>query len=173
MLKVIKLLITGILIITKERVLQNYKKKRPDTNSSFQNPQKKIINCDCCNIEGHIVECCYRKKNKDRKQSKDHHMVCIAIDGDNGFPLCKETTLLHRAGKEKLATSLCEKYNMTQDTLVFDSGATSHSKDGMVNLKPIKITINVGNAEDIYSESIGTFKGLVTQKDGSTYPIST
>jgi hypothetical protein len=46
------------------------------------------------------------------------------------------------------------------------------SKDGMVNLKPLKIAIKVGNAEDIYSETIGTFKGLVTQKDGSTLPIT-
>jgi hypothetical protein len=49
---------------------------------------------------------------------------------------------------------------MTCDTFVFDSGATSHmwfSKDGMVNLKPLKIAIKVGNAEDIYSESLGTF----------------
>jgi hypothetical protein len=44
------------------------------------------------------------------------------------------------------------------------------SKDGMINLKPLKIAIKVGNAEDIYSEAIGTFKGLVTQKDGSTFP---
>jgi hypothetical protein len=46
------------------------------------------------------------------------------------------------------------------------------SKDGMVNLKPFKIAIKVGNAEDIYSEAIGTFKGFVTQKDGSTFPIA-
>jgi hypothetical protein len=83
-------------------------------------------------------------------------------------------TLWHRAGKEKHDTSLREKYNMTRNTFVFDSGATSHrrfSKDGTVNLKPLKIDSKVGNAEDIYSEAIGTFKGLVTQKDGSTFPL--
>jgi hypothetical protein len=32
----------------------------------------------------------------------------------------------------------------------------------MVNLKTLKIAIKVGNAEDLYSEAIGTFKGLVT-----------
>jgi hypothetical protein len=46
------------------------------------------------------------------------------------------------------------------------------SKYGMVNLKPLKIAIKFGNAEDIYSEAIGTFKGLVTQKDGSTFNIT-
>jgi hypothetical protein len=53
---------------------------------------------------------------------------------------------------------------MTHDTFVVDSSATSHmrfSKDGMVNLKPLKTAIKVGNAEDLYSEAVGTFKGLV------------
>jgi hypothetical protein len=84
-------------------------------------------------------------------------------------------TLLHRAGKEKRDESLPKEYNITRDTFVFDSGATSQmrfSKDGMVNLMPLKIAIRVGNAEYIYSEAIGTFKGLVTQKDGSTFPIT-
>jgi hypothetical protein len=84
-------------------------------------------------------------------------------------------SLLHRAGKDKHDATLREKYNnMTCDTFVFDSGATSHtrfSKDSMI-MKPLKIAIKVGNAEDIYSEAIGTFKGLVTQKDGSTFPIT-
>jgi hypothetical protein len=78
-------------------------------------------------------------------------------------------TFLHRAGKEKYdTTSLHEKYYMTHDTFVFDSVTTSHmrfSKDDMVNLRPLKIAIKVGNAEDIYSELIGTFKDLVTEKN--------
>jgi hypothetical protein len=97
-----------------------------------------------------------------------------AIDGYNEFPLCKEMTILHRAGKEKHDASLREKYYMTRDTFVFDYGASSHmsfSKDGMINLKPSQIAIKAGNTEDIYSEAIGTFNGLVTQKDGSTFPI--
>jgi hypothetical protein len=64
---------------------------------------------------------------------------------------------------------------MTHDTFVFDSSAPSHmrfSKDSMVNLKHLTIAIKVGNTEDIYSEAIGTFKGLVTQKNGSTFPIT-
>jgi hypothetical protein len=50
-------------------------------------------------------------------------MVCIAIDGDDDFVLCKEMSLLHRSGKDKYDASLHEKYNMTRDTFVFDSGA--------------------------------------------------
>jgi hypothetical protein len=152
----------------------NYKKKTPD-NPSSHHPQKKKLKCDYCHKEGHTIEHCYRKKKEDRKENKDHHMVFIAIDGDNDFPLCNEMSLLHRSGKDNHDASLRKKYNMTRDTFVFDSGASSHmrfSKDDMVNLKPLKIAIKVGNAENIYSEAIGTFKDLVTQKDGSTFPIT-
>jgi hypothetical protein len=58
------------------------------------------------------------QKEERRKKSKDHHMVCIDVDGDNDFPLYKEMSLLHGAGKDKHNASLCEKYNMTRDILV-------------------------------------------------------
>jgi hypothetical protein len=92
----------------KAKCPSEYKKRKPDNPSSF-NPQKKKLRCDYCHKEGHTIECCYRKKNKDRKENKDHHMVCIAIDGDNNFPLCKEMSLLHTAGKDKHDASLREK----------------------------------------------------------------
>jgi hypothetical protein len=144
----------------------NYKKRALDKPSSFQNPQKKKL-CDYCHKEGHTIERCYKKTKEERKERKDHHMVCIAINGDNDFPLCKEMSLLHRAGKNKNDASLWIKYNMIRDTFVIDSGATSHmrfSKDVMVNLKTLNKAIKV--------EAIGTFKGLVTQKVGSTLPIT-
>jgi 3-phosphoglycerate kinase len=100
----------------------------------MQNPQKKKLKCNYCHKEGPTIECCYRKKNKERKESKDHHRNCIAIYVENDLPLCKEMTLLHRTGKDKHDTSLHEQYNMTCDIFVFDSGATSHmqfSKDGI------------------------------------------
>jgi hypothetical protein len=62
------------------------------------------------------IEPCYKKKKEDWKESKDNHMVCIAIYGVNGFPLCKEMSLLHRAGKDTHDASFCEKYNMTRAT---------------------------------------------------------
>jgi hypothetical protein len=130
----------------------NYKKKTPETPSSQTSPKKRL-KCDFCHKEGHTIEHCYKKKKEDMKERKDHHMVCIAVDGVNDFPLCKEMSLLHWAGKDKHDVSLREKYNMTRDTFVFDSGATSHmrcSKDGMINLKPLKTAIKIGNAEDIY-----------------------
>jgi hypothetical protein len=71
-------------------------------------------------------------------------------------------TLLHGAGKDKYDASLREKYNMTRDTFVFDSGATSYMRysKGMINLTHLTIAIRVGNAENIYSEAIGTLKIL-------------
>jgi hypothetical protein len=105
----------------------NYKKSSPNTTSS-QSFQKKRLKCDYCHKERHTIEYCYKEKKEDGKESKDHHMFCIAIDGDNDFPLCKEMSLLHRAGKDKHDAFLREKYNMTRDTFVFDSGATSHMR---------------------------------------------
>jgi hypothetical protein len=102
-------------------------------------------------------------------------MVCIAIVGENDFPSCSKMTLLHGTGKEKHGSSLHENIIRLATTLFFDSGAISNmhfSKDGMENLKPLKIAIIVGNAENIYSEAIGMYKGLVTQKNGSPFPIT-
>ena len=73
----------------KAKCPNNYKKRTPDTPSS-QTSQKKKLKCDYCHKEGHTIERCYKKKKEERKESKDHHMVCIAIEGDNNFPLCKE-----------------------------------------------------------------------------------
>jgi hypothetical protein len=46
------------------------------------------------------------------------------------------------------------------------------SKDGLVNLKPLRIAIKDGNSDDTYSEAVRTVKSLVTQKDGSTFTIT-
>jgi hypothetical protein len=67
----------------------NYKKRAPDTPSS-QTHQKKTLKCDYCHKECHTIERCYKTKKEERKESKDHHMVCIAVDGDNDFPLYKK-----------------------------------------------------------------------------------
>jgi hypothetical protein len=53
----------------------NYKKSTPYNTSSFQNTQKKKLQCDYCHEEGHTIERSYRKKKEDRKESKDHHML--------------------------------------------------------------------------------------------------
>jgi hypothetical protein len=46
------------------------------------------------------------------------------------------------------------------------------SKDDMVDLRPWEVPVKVGNSQDIYSSMIGTFKGLVVQKDGTIFPIT-
>jgi hypothetical protein len=93
---------------SKAKSPNNYKKRTPETHAS-QTSQKKKLKCDYCHKEGHTIERCFKQKKEDRKESKDHHMVCIVIDGDNDFPLCKEMSLLHRAGKDKHDASLREK----------------------------------------------------------------
>jgi hypothetical protein len=61
----------------KSKCPSNYKKRTPDTSSSFQNPQNKNLKCDYCHIKGPTIERCYRKMNKARTESKYHHMVCM------------------------------------------------------------------------------------------------
>jgi hypothetical protein len=70
---------------------------------------------------------------------------------------------------------LRDKYNMSSNTFIFDSGANSHmmhSKEGLTNLKPWKVPVKVGNAANIYSEMKGTYHGLVTQEGGRTVCIT-
>jgi hypothetical protein len=55
-------------------------------------------------------------------------------------------------------------------TFVFDSGAISRmrfSKDGLVNLKPLKIAIQVGNAEDICNIPWLSMHGLLWDLPGT------
>ena len=42
----------------------------------------------------------------------------------------------------------------------------------MTNLRPWKVHVKVGNAENMYSEMIGTYKAKVIQKDGSSFDVT-
>jgi hypothetical protein len=53
----------------------NCKKRTTGNPSSFQNPQKKL-RCDYCHKECHTIERCCIKKNKERKESRDHGLYC-------------------------------------------------------------------------------------------------
>ena len=79
----------------------------------------------------------------------------------------EESILYHKGGKD--FKKIRAEYNISKDTFIVDSGATSHmrcSKEGMSDLQTYKIPVKVGNAMSIYSEMVGTFKGKVLQKDG-------
>jgi hypothetical protein len=46
-----------------------------------------------------------------------------------------------------------------------------YSPNGMMNMKPYVVPINVGNATHMYSKGIGTYHGKVIKKDGATFNI--
>jgi hypothetical protein len=61
------------------------------------------------------------------------------------------------------------------NTFIADSGATCNmrgSLEGMFNLHPHVSDIMVGNNEDISSVSIGPYKGLVLNADGTTMDLT-
>jgi hypothetical protein len=92
----------------------------------------------------------------------------VKIVEDLNTPQSLEVSLMHKEGKDM--NSIRSKYNISRDTFVVDSGATSHmrfSKEGMTDLIKYKSPIKIGNAEDMYSEMIGTFKGKVIQGNGT------
>jgi hypothetical protein len=82
-------------------------------------------------------------------------------------------TLMHKEGKDNRL--IRAKYNISNDTFIIDSGATSHmrfSKKGMMNLRDWNLPIKVGNSEDMYSEMIGTFVGKVVQQDVIIFDVT-
>ena len=164
----------------KDKRPPNYKVKS-GSNSTPRPSMPKIenkdkIKCSYCQKEGHNIENCYRKKRNDKrnKSSEAAELMMIAIDGKESALFHQQMSLFHQHGKADDWT-IRKQYNITKDTFIFDSGATSHmrfSKDGMTNLKPWKVPIKVGNSEDIYSEMIGTYKGWVVQSPGNkSFPI--
>jgi hypothetical protein len=84
-------------------------------------------------------------------------------------------SFIHKVHNNVDKAHLRDKYNMSSNTFIFDSGATSHmmhSKEGLTNLKPCHVPVKVGNAANIYSEMKGTYHGLVTQEGGRTVSIT-
>lgn len=156
----------------KDKRPPNYKSKSNASSSNENNNDKR--KCTYCGKDNHTAENCFKKK-KDEKKSvhgEAAELVMIAVDGCAGQDFHSEMVLMHKEGKD--VNQIRNKYNISKDTFIIDSGATSHmrfSLDGMKNLKPWKVPIKVGNAEDMYSEKIGTYHGKVIQKDGTTYDI--
>ena len=165
----------------KDKRPPNYKVKvhnnaspRP-TTPKFENKDSKL-KCTYCHKDGHTIDHCYRKKRNEKKRaSETAELMMIAIDGKAGDNFHQQMALFHKEGKEN-DHAIRMKYNISKDTFIFDSGATSHmrySTEGMTNLKPWKVPIKVGNAQDIYSEMIGTYKGWVIQHGSNkSFPIT-
>jgi hypothetical protein len=99
----------------------------------------------------------------------------IALDGKEAKFFHREMSFLHKVDNDIDKAHLRDKDNMSQNTFIFDSSATSHmmySKEGMINLKPWRVPVMVGNAANIYSEMKGTYRGFVTQEGGRTIRIT-
>jgi hypothetical protein len=99
----------------------------------------------------------------------------ITIDGSEGQNFDREMSFIHKVDNDHDKAYLRNKYNMSPNTFIFDSGATSHMmyiKEELNNLKPWHVPVKVGNASNIYSEMKGTFHGLVTQEGGRTLRIT-
>jgi hypothetical protein len=123
--------------------------KNKDKRPSNYKPQdrskdpKSDLKCAYCQKTGHLAEHCFAKKRDDKKKNSNNaNFMMIAIDGNEGEDFHKEMNLMHKEGKD--SRHLKEKYNITDDTFIIDSGATSHmrfSPNGMMNMKPYVVPI--------------------------------
>jgi len=122
--------------------------------------------CNICNKIGHTEEYCWDKK-RTKQSNESIELVMIALDGDAGCAFSEEMALLHKEGKQ--GKIIGEKYGLTKDTFILDSGATSHmvcSKIGLSDLRRHYSSVKVGNSQTMYSQYIGTYNGRVTHQDG-------
>ena len=157
----------------KDKRPTNYKSKITVTSPSADTNKEKR-KCTYCGKDNHTVEHCFKKKKVEKKASQGEvaELVMIAVDGFSGLHFYNEMALLHKEGKD--IQHIRNKYNLSKDTFIMDSGATSHmrfSLDGMKNLRKWRLPVKVGNAADMYSEQIGSYHGKIIHKDGSTYDI--
>jgi hypothetical protein len=169
-----KLLNFGNQIKNRDKHPSNY--KFTPAGISDKSDDKKKLHCTYCNKDGHTMDRCFRKKQNEEKDDKQDNadLVMIAIDGLEGQNFHRERSFIHKVDNDHDKAHLRDKYNMSPNTFIFDSGATSHmmySKEGLTNLKPWHVLVKVGNASNIYSEMKGTYYGLVTHEGGRTVRI--
>jgi hypothetical protein len=115
---------------------------------------KSSVTCTYCHKPGHTEQQCYKKRNQSAKKDEKVNVMLLVIDH----------TLLSKG-----LTS-----HFTPNTFIADSGATWHMRgsiDVMFNLRPHDTDIMVGNNETMSSISKGNYKGLVMQKDGSSFEV--
>jgi hypothetical protein len=66
-----------------------------------------------------------RNEKKDDKQV-DENLIMIAIDGLEGQKFHREMSFIHTVDHGIDKAHLHDKYNMSSNTFIFDSGSTSH-----------------------------------------------
>jgi hypothetical protein len=92
---------------------------------------------------------CFRKKRNEKKDDKQDNedLGLIAIDGSEGQDFHREISFIHKVANDHDTAHLRDKYKMSPNTFIFDSGATSHmmyTKEGLTNLKPWHVPVKVG-----------------------------
>jgi hypothetical protein len=108
---------------------------------SDKSDDKKKLHCTYCNKDGHTMDRCFRKKRNEKKDDKQDNsdLVMIAIDGSEGQTFHREISFIHKEDNDHDKALLRDKYNMSPNTFIFDSGVTSHmiyTKEGLTNVKP-------------------------------------
>jgi hypothetical protein len=148
----------------------NYRPTTAGISDKSDDKYKKRLHCTYCIKDGHTIDRCFHKKwnekNDDKHENAD--IVMIAIDGKERQNLRKEMSFLRKEDNDIDKVHLRDKYNMSQIKFISDSGATSHmmySKAGMINLKPWRVPVKVGNAANIYSEMKGLIAACLHRKE--------
>jgi hypothetical protein len=132
--------------------------KRPKIfKPSTKDSTKPKMTCTYCGKDGHTMNVCFKKKRDEKQPSTEAADIAfIAVDGDEGNKFHEELLLLHKEGKDDHHNR--DKYNISNDTCIIDSGATSHmrfSTDGMINLRRWVVPVRVGNSDIMYSKMNG------------------
>jgi Zn ribbon nucleic-acid-binding protein len=126
--------------------------KRPDKALSVTTESS--VTCRYCHKTGHTEQQCYKRRNQSANKDEKVNVMLLVTDH----------TILSKG-----LTS-----HFTPNTFIADSGATCHMRgsiEGMFNLKPHVTDIMVGNNETKSSVSKGNYRGLVMQKDGSSFEV--
>jgi len=161
-----------------------------------ENPNREKY-CYFCKIKGHLKKECRKwaaekaAKAEKANASKESETAEVVLMGICQEDLMKEETeypvnddffdhfqweggeMEDETQEMAFSTSLAPD-KFTNHTWLCDSAATSHmkhNKEGMSNLVEHVKKITVGDGKVIYSTHIGTFNGIVAQKDGSTRKI--
>jgi hypothetical protein len=137
------------------------KSKRPtrfnnrDNKDKVRNPN---IVCYNCNEKGHISTKC------PKKQKGEQGMSAINEDSNNK----KDDFEFSYTAKDN------QDYDNQENYWIADSGATKHminSLEGMSDLRDESSTIYIGDGRGLKSDIVGTFRGTVTQINGTKVNI--
>jgi hypothetical protein len=100
--------------------------KSTSAGRSDKPDDKKKLHYTYCNKDGHTIDRCFGKKRNEKKYDRQENadFVMIAIDGSEGQNFHREMIFIHKADNDIDKAHLRDKYNMSPNTFIFESGAT-------------------------------------------------